>query len=141
MPKYSEIEWAFDFVSAAPYESNRAVYDKLTGQFLFASEEAEEDDIPEELDNERYIAVPHKYDLDLGTHLVFEFVHRICPNDAQIVQRIFCRPGAYGRFKEFLEERKLLEQWYAFETAAQRKAIEEWCAENGIEISEEDGAK
>ena len=51
---------------------------------------------------------------------------------------IFRRAGAYSRFKYFLEERGLLQQWYDYENAVQREALQEWCEENGIKLSEKE---
>jgi len=45
---------------------------------------------------------------------------------------MFSRPGAYARLKGFLEQAGQLEAWYAFENRAMRRAILEWCEEEGI---------
>jgi len=137
MPKFIDIEMAFDFVSGAPYGENRAVYDKVSGEFLYESAMTDEDEIPDFIDPDQYIGIPHKNDLDLGRALVFQFIEQTLPDEEETVYRIFKRPGAYGRFKDFLDRRELLQQWYDFEASAQRKAIERWCEANGLEISSE----
>ncbi|HIJ88821.1 MAG TPA: hypothetical protein HPP97_14280 [Desulfuromonadales bacterium] len=50
---------------------------------------------------------------------------------------IFSRAGAYGRYKQFLVEISLLEEWYAFENGRTKEALLEWCAENGLVLESE----
>ncbi|MCK5351545.1 hypothetical protein KAJ77_03150, partial [bacterium] len=45
---------------------------------------------------------------------------------------IFRRKGAYGRFKGLLEQKGLLEEWYAFEEEKTRERLLRWCEENGV---------
>ena len=136
MPTYFDMEAAFCFVSGASYGENRAVYDKQTGKFLYQSDYTDENEIPDDFDPDRYIEIPHKNDLDLGRDLVFRFVDQALPDEADLVYGFFRHPGAYANFKNLLEQRDLLKQWHDFENAATREAIEEWCEENGIEITE-----
>ena len=135
MPTYNDIEMAFDYVSCAPYGTNRAVYDKVADRFLYASDLGDESEIPDDIDPDQCIEVPHRHDLDLGHNLVFRFIERTLPEEEATVHRIFARPGAYARFKNLLERRQRLQQWYDFEAAAQRKAIEEWCQDSQVKIS------
>lgn len=134
MPTYSEIEWAFDFVNSQPPGTNSAVYDPSTKRFYIESELTGESDIPDDLDWDRCITVPHKNDLDLGQRLVIRFVRHTIPDEEDTVRGLFRQRRAYGRFKAFLEERGQLQAWYDFEAAAQREAIVSWCRDNGIEI-------
>ncbi|MBP8800401.1 MAG: hypothetical protein KBI41_02605 [Kiritimatiellae bacterium] len=138
MPTYDDLESAFYFVSCNFEDTNRAVYDKVTDQFFYASDDI--DEIPEEADGkpERYVDVPNKNDLDLGRSLVFRFVRATIPDAVDAAYNIFRRAGAYSRFKYFLEERGLLQQWYDYENAVQREALQEWCEENGIKLSEKE---
>ncbi len=48
---------------------------------------------------------------------------------------MFSHRGAYSNFKNLLERRGLLPRWYEYETAAQEKALREWCADQRIQIS------
>lgn len=140
MPEYSEIESAIDYVSSAPLHTNRAVYDKRTALFLYESDMSDMSEIPDDFDWEQGIEIPHKNELDLGRNLVFRFIAQTLPDEEDAVHAIFKRPGAYGRFREFLERRKLLQQWYDFEATATRRAIERWCRGNGMEISPDGGS-
>ena len=39
------------------------------------------------------------------------------------VQQIFSRRGAYRRFKDFLEQKDLLQDWYDFENQREEEAL------------------
>jgi hypothetical protein len=56
--------------------------------------------------------------------------------DYNEVRHIFSRRGAYGRYKDLLVRRGALERWYDFSNKSEETALREWCAENGIELSE-----
>jgi hypothetical protein len=136
MPTYSEIEDAYIFASASGLFDARVVYDRVDDRFLYFSDDAEFDPIPEDIDNiDRYVDMPDKYQLDLGNNLVFEFASQKIPDDYEDIRDIFKRPGAYRRFKNYLEHRGILQAWYDFEAAAQLKALATWCSKNGIELT------
>lgn len=61
------------------------------------------------------------------------------PADYEQVQRIFRKAGAYGRFKNLLASRGLLQAWYDFENQRQKQALLQWSRENNIELAEEPG--
>lgn len=86
---YEEISSAFEFVgSAAPLE--HSVYISLdTGQIYWISELAPMDeDVPGDLDtSDRYIAVPHKTELDLGKNLALQFAAQELPDGALGTER------------------------------------------------------
>lgn len=136
MPKYTDIEDAIEFVSSALPEIDRVVYDKRTKQFYYSSELSDEDEIPEDLDWDQCVEIPHKTELDLGENLVFQFIEQYLPDEEETIYRIFSRPGAYRRFKVFLKHHNMLQQWYDFEEMETRRAVKEWCEENAIEIDE-----
>jgi len=135
MPEYSEVESAVEFMSDELGGANLAVYDRMTDKFLYRSDYSDIDEIPEDTDDERYVEVPNKRDLDLGRDLVFRFVEQAMPEDKDLVYGFFRHPGAYSNFKNLLNRRNQLEQWFDFENAAMREAIEQWCKENGIELT------
>jgi hypothetical protein len=72
--------------------------------------------------------------LDLGRDLVFEFVREHVPGDMEGVRNVIRRKGAYGKYKDLLEERGLLNKWYDFENAKQTKTLRDWCEDVGIEL-------
>jgi hypothetical protein len=127
---------AFEFVSFGPPEEHQAYVCLETGKIYWHSELGDnEEELPEDIDNaEKYVAIPHKNDLDLGKNLAIEFVEEVLPAATHEVERMFSRRGAYSNFKNLLERRGLLARWYEYEATAQEKAVREWCADQGIEI-------
>jgi len=130
---YHTIEDAFLFVSSASPFENIAVINRKTGESFYASSMSDYNELPEDVDeSDDYIGVPHKNDLDLGRALIMDFVRSCCPDEIDRVLAIFRRRGAYGRFKDLLDQKGLLEEWYAFEQLRTREALLRWCEENGI---------
>jgi hypothetical protein len=135
--KFGDLQLAFDFVSSGGLGENRAILDIQTGRLYWHSEIAdnlEEDEPPENLNDERYIEIPHKNELDLGTSLVFDFVREFLPDDYDEIQQIFRRRGAYGRFKAMLMRRGALDRWHEFSAKAEEAALRAWCADNAIAL-------
>jgi hypothetical protein len=133
--KFSDIELAFYYVSSAPMTANVAVICKETGEIFYTSDYDDVDEIPEEVyDRDDCIEIPHKNDLDLGRNLVFEFVEQYLPGDIERVRQIFGRRGAYGRYKDLLEDRGFLKKWYDFENTRQTETLREWCEDNEINL-------
>ena len=133
--KYSDIEDAFLFVSNSPPEENYAYVNKETGEAYYVSSLGDSDELPDVLEeNEKYISVPHKNDLNLGRSLVFDFISANLPGEFERVRGIFNRKGAYARFKDLLEFKGQLDAWYAFERKATEEALREWCEENNVTL-------
>ncbi|RMG33328.1 MAG: hypothetical protein D6720_11665 [Gammaproteobacteria bacterium] len=135
---FQDVVMAFDFVNFGdPYE-HEAYIDLDTGNIYYHSAiGANEEELPEDIDDpDRYIALPHKSDLGLGKPLVLNFAYGFLPDEADEIEDIFRRRGAYGRFKALLERKGMLEKWYEFENEAQEKALREWCEESGIAIKD-----
>jgi hypothetical protein len=133
--KFEDIEQAFDFVNFGPYGDHSALLDKASGKIFRHSESGDIDEIPEDMwKSEDTIEIPHKNDLGLGNQLVFDFVRSHIPDDYGQVRDIFNRRGAYARYKEFLESKGFLQEWYDFEKEAYERALREWCKENKVEL-------
>jgi len=134
---YSELENAFLFISGQPPFTNSAILNTENGDIYYQSDFSGIDDLPEdiEVDDEKYIGIPHKNDLNLGRDLVFEFVSQYMENDLDEVHEIFSRRGAYSRCKDLLEKRSLLQKWYDYENETTKEALLSWCAENNIEVT------
>ncbi len=65
--KYSDIENAFLYVSMAPPDEHYAYFNKETGETLYVSEFGDSDELPDDFEeNDKYISVPHKNDLNLA---------------------------------------------------------------------------
>ena len=132
---FKDIVEAFDFVSFGQMYEHQAFLNKETGEVYWHSELADDfEELPEDIDGEKYIEIPHKDELDLGKNLVLNFAYQYLPNDAQDIESIFRRKGAYSRFKALLERKGILDKWYEFESQAQEKALRSWCQDNTIEI-------
>src|SRR3990172_8051835 len=137
MISFSDIQDAFLFVSSAPYGEHSAFLCKDTGQILYRSEMTDIDEIgDEDIDWEKWVEIPHRNDLDLGQRLVFEFVETRMPDECDRVEQIFRRGGAYGRLKDFLESKGLLDSWHDFENQREEQALRQWCEENEVELSD-----
>jgi len=143
MITFSEIQDAFLFVSSAQYGMHSAILGKDSGRIYYRSEAGDIDEIDdEELDCDTFIEIPHKNDLDLGLNLVFDFVELHLADEMMdemiYVQRIFHGSGAYGRFKDLLEQKGMLQRWYDFENLREEEALRQWCTENEISLAKQD---
>jgi len=67
---------------------------------------------------------------------IFQFISEHLPVERERMHAIFLKKGAYARFKELLDAKGFLEEWYTFEDMRQKEALREWCHENGIEITD-----
>ncbi len=123
--KYDDLALAFDFVSAAPPMEHRAYICMETGAIYWVSDLGSTDeDVPDDLEeSDRYIAVPHKNDLDLGRELVLRFAAAELPQQYSRVEDFFRRRGAYARFKDLLAAEGRTEMWYAFESQSTERAL------------------
>ena len=136
---FEDIEYAFDFVSSSPPGEHLAVVHRVTGETFIYSYITDDGDLPDDVDeNDDYLGIPHKNDLDLGKPLVMEFIRQECPDEIDRILAIFSRRGAYRRYKDFLETKDLLETWYAFENRRTREALLKWCAENALVVEKKE---
>jgi hypothetical protein len=139
MLSLEDLLFAYEWVSADPTRENAAYIDRSTGKVYWNTEESDEE-MPEDIDDgTKYIAVPHKYDLDLGQTLVFEFVTEYLEDEYGKVASFFHKSGAYGRVKDLLERRKLLETWYEYEQTKVESALMQWCIENSLQCTPRSG--
>jgi len=130
---FSDIRLAFEFVSSGGMGQNEAYLDRQSGKIYWHSEFGDnQEELPDDIDDEKYISIPDKRELDLGKPLVLDFARQFLPDDYDEVSHIFSRRGAYRRYKDLLVRRGALERWYDFSNNAEEAALREWCAENGI---------
>ena len=134
--KYSELSEAFDFVSSAAPTENLAYLSLDTGAIYCVSEvNPLDEEVPDDLESsDRYLVIPHKNDLDLGSRLALRFAEAELPGQYQIIEAFFRRPGAYARFKEILAAHGCLDKWFAFEAAARETALRDWCTEHDVHL-------
>lgn len=135
---FADLRLAFDFVSFAGWGEHQAFLDRQSGEFHYHSEldEVPEEKLPDDIDDEKYIEIPHKHELNLGKALVEDFVLQFLPEERDEVHRIFRRKGAYGRFKALLARRGELERWHDFQNKAEEAALRAWCEDNEIELGD-----
>ena len=92
-------------------------------------------DVPADIeDKDKYVPLPDKRDLDLGSSLAYDFAGQHLPNHYDQVRDMFRRAGAYGRFKGLLESKGLLQAWYDFEAEQATKVLAQWCKDEGLEL-------
>jgi len=133
---WSEFLETFEFASFSVTSVCTAYVDLETGKLYCVSEDLDpelEEAPPDDLEtSDRYLALPHKNDLDLGRQLVLAFVRQHLPQEFDKVTGYFHARGAYGRFKDLLDRRGALEAWYTFEQQATESALKQWCERHDI---------
>ena len=134
--KYEDLSAAFDFVSFAAPMEHHAYISIDTGTIYWISElNPLDEEVPEDLEtSDRYIPIPHKNDLDLGSDLALRFAEAELPDRYNSVAQLFRHRGAYARFKELLASEGSLDKWYAFEAESTERALRDWCTANAISV-------
>lgn len=129
------------FGTAAPLGTCEIVLCKETGKIYYRSDAEEiatlNEELPDDLDDEeKYITLPDRRELDLGKQLALDFAREVLPDDFDEVRDIFSRRGAYQNFKALLNRRAAREKWYDFEAKATEQALRTWCEDNLIDVTE-----
>jgi hypothetical protein len=138
---FQDILTAFEFVDTT-VATNEAFLCLRTGKIYSRSDcyddaDGLNDEMPDDIDDEeKYIAIPGKRELDLGMPLVLDFAREFLPDDFDDVRDIFSRRGAYRKFRALVTRRNVLAQWYEFEKKATERALREWCELNSIELAD-----
>jgi hypothetical protein len=137
---WDQLQDAFDFVSFGQPGEHQAVFCRRSGKFLMHSDSVDFgddlDEWPDDVDDdEAYVQIPHKKDLGLGKPLALAFVEEFLADEFDEVRRMFDRRGAYARFKDLLQRKDILDQWYDFEAKATDKALREWCDLHAMAIN------
>jgi hypothetical protein len=132
---------AFEFVNfQSGLGDNQALICRQTGKIYWRFEESELDELeelPDDIDDaEKYVPVPDKRELDLGSRLVLSFAREFLPEDFASVRDMFSRRGAYGQFKALLAHRKAVDRWYEFEAKATEQTLRDWCEINSIALAD-----
>ena len=140
---FKELMETYELASmgSSEYGEQYAYLCRESGKIYWHSEfsdlEELNDELPEDIEDEdKYIQLPSKRELDLGVPLVMDFVRQFLPRDFDDVSDMFRRRGAYGRFKQLLIRKRALEQWYDFEQKATERALREWCELNSIVLAD-----
>jgi len=137
---FSDILSAFECVNMGSMGEHQAYLCRQTGKIYFHSEfsglgEALNDELPDDIDDEeRYLPIPDKRELDLGKPLVLAFARELLPGDFDEVRRIFSKRGAYAHFKSLLVKRNAIDRWHDFQNKATERALREWCELHDIKV-------
>ena len=133
--KFEDLLAAYEWVCSSPGDSE-AFVSRRTGTVHWSSSTGElDEELPEDIeDGCIYVAVPNKYDLNLGNNLALSFAEEQLADSYQTVANFFRQRGAYARFKDLLERKGLLQAWYDFEAKATELALREWADDEGISI-------
>jgi hypothetical protein len=135
--KFAEFLDAFEFASHSGPGETRAFINLDTASLHCISDAIElEEELPEDFESsDRYLALPHKNDLNLGRALAFSFAEQYLSKDYEKVVGYFHKRGAYSRFKDLLEYRGVLEDWFNYEKLATEQAVRLWCNEHEVQLS------
>ena len=75
---YENIEDGIEFIGADPGGDSEAFLSLATGEVYYRSDYVDEEPLPDDIgDKSKYIALPHKRELNLGVVMVFKFVDRM----------------------------------------------------------------
>jgi hypothetical protein len=134
---FNDLIDSYEWVASGAPGENAAYVSRTSGKIHWSSSILDvEEDFPEDIDDDSiYVQIPHTHELDLGKHLVMRFVEERLPESHGVVATYFHQRGAYARFKSFLEQKKVLQDWYAYRDAAVEAALREWCADNNIQLT------
>ena len=131
----NELEDIMDLVSN-DYSEDEGYVCRKSGKIHWIPDEGIsgiEVDVPADIaDRDKYVPVPDKRDLDLGSRLVFDFTGEYLAENYDQVRGIFRRAGAYRRFKDLLDRKGKLQAWYDFSDEQTRKALTQWCEDEGL---------
>ena len=96
---WNELQHAFEFASIGQPGEHEAVPCLKTGKFFWQTDVEEDIEAwPDDADDEeKYLSIPHKKELDLGKPLVLEFARQFLPDEFNEIRRIFDKRGAYAR--------------------------------------------
>lgn len=126
---FDTIEMAFEYASF----DNEVYLDRHTGKSIYLSPDGDADEEPEDLDDDtRYVAVPNKSELDLGSRLAIEFTAKAAPLLLDDVREAFRGRGGFRRFKDLLDRHHLLDAWHEYQADQERTALMQWCNDNDI---------
>jgi hypothetical protein len=136
----NDLQGAVEWISGSSVD-NEAYICRQTGRIYWISGDADPDteERPGDVDDpDKYVAVPNKYELDIGVRLVFDFTKAHLIDHYHEVRSIFRRRGAYGRFKALLARHNMVETWFSFSEERTSNALEEWCESEGFAVERPD---
>src|SRR5580704_11740088 len=137
---FSDLQLAFEFVSSGGMGENEAYIDRQSGKIYWHSEVGDNDEeLPDDIDDGKYVSIPDKRELDLGKPLALDFAREFLADDYDEVRQIFSRRGAYRRYKELLVRRGALERWYDFSNKSEEAALRSGARRTGSNSAGHEG--
>jgi hypothetical protein len=83
---FTDLQDAFLFVSFGAPGENEAYLDRQSGKIYCHSEYGDfDEELPDDIDGDKYIPVPDKRELNLGERLVLDFVRQFLPKSAEFL--------------------------------------------------------
>ena len=132
--KYADIESAY---IDNDFSSESSVYiNKQTGQVLYHSEYEMDEENEIDFFDENLVSLPDKRELNLGSRMVFKFADKKFKEEYETIKYYFSKKGAYSKFRNLLEKRNKVDEWYKFENQETEAALRNWCSENGINLDD-----
>lgn len=128
------------FKSINPWESDAEAFVRTDADGIvyvpssMIADEEQRQAAYDEMDEEgTWTSFPDASELRLGKDMALRYAERfLSENDYERVVDIVYRRGAFRRFKDLLDERGKLEEWYAFEEISELAALKKWLTENDI---------
>ncbi len=142
MFKFSDLYNAYEEADFCRESGTRALINVAEEKIVFIpgdliAEPEEIEEAEQEIEIGEWFELPDKYELHLEKELVFRFAaENLSGEDFYKVERIFSHRGAYGNWKDFLEDRTLLKQWYDFSENAKIEALKNWLTDMEIPFDE-----
>ncbi|MCJ8313810.1 MAG: hypothetical protein HRU38_16985 [Saccharospirillaceae bacterium] len=134
--QYSLIEDAFDYASFGFYGQSEAYINIDNDEIiLYRESDPENGHLPEDIEDDKFVKIPHKRDLNLGSSLPKRFA-RMYPAIEPEIAAIFKKAGAYQNFRQLLAREDLVIAWREFDKSEQSKALLNWCELNQIDFVE-----
>lgn len=129
----NEVIEAIEFISGDPAEAEGYICIATGEVFTYWSQSDAPSALPGNVSDESlYLPLPTKQELRLGASLAIDFAAEHCPESLEEIHGYFRKPGAYRKFKAFLESVNLLEAWYQYQQESMAAAVKNWLQPSGI---------
>lgn len=112
------------------------VYRQSDGQILLLFEELDSDLIEMVIDDDDYIPLPSKYEMN-EYHVMEKYIEQLADqNIKNILRDAICGKGAFRRFKNLIHHYHIQNDWYQFLTNEYRKVALRWCQKYNVSFVE-----
>lgn len=120
-------------------QHSEAFLNEKTGEIEWINEmsmsQTEIAEIYDRLEEDGFYRLPTQYDID-EYNIIEDFIVNLPHSrEKEELSEAITGTGAYGRFKDTLEELGLADDWYDFQGAAFKRLAEDWCIDNQVEFA------